>query len=100
MGNRINAFEIKGLRRILNLPPTHVDRSYTYETVIGIASILADKEIKPFYQSWPQAKFRLLGHMLRADDGSPLRQVVFELGAQVFRTNVLDSEQVDVNNHG
>ena len=40
--------------------------------------MVAGKEIKPFSDIWRQAKFRLLGHILRTDYSDPLRQVTFE----------------------
>ena len=40
--------------------------------------MVAGKEIKPFSENWRQAKFRLLGHILRTDYSDPLRQVTFE----------------------
>ena len=76
--NRLNAFQNKCLRRALQIPPTFIDRGWTNEKVLELASVVAGKEIKPFSENWRQAKFRLLGHILRTDYSDPLRQVTFE----------------------
>ena len=76
--SRLDAFQIKCLRRALHIPPTFIDRQWTNAKVLEIASTILEKPIKTFSQSWTQAKQRLLGHILRADHTDPLRQVTFE----------------------
>ena len=33
VGNRLDVFQMKGLRKILNIPPTFIDRSWTNQKV-------------------------------------------------------------------
>jgi len=75
---RINAFQMKGIRRILGIPPTHVDRTWTNAKVWEKAEEEKGKKIQPFVMVWERAKYRLLGHILRTYITDPLRQVVFE----------------------
>ena len=37
--DKLDAFQIKGLRRILHIPPTHIDRKMTNDAVIEKASV-------------------------------------------------------------
>ena len=37
--DKFDAFQIKGLRRILHIPPTHIDRSMTNDIVTEKASV-------------------------------------------------------------
>jgi len=41
---RINAHQIKGIRRILGIPPTHIDRSWTNELVLKKANDELNKQ--------------------------------------------------------
>ena len=79
---RINAFQMKGIRRILQIPPTHIDRTQTNELVMKQASKEADKKdgksIMKFTDMWLKLKLKLLGHLLRAHWSDPLHQVTFE----------------------
>jgi len=75
---RINAFQVKGLRRILGIPPTHIDRTWTNEKVWQKAEEEKGRKIQPFVDTWKRAKYRLLGHILRTYITDPMRQVVFE----------------------
>jgi len=79
---RIDAHQMKGIRRILNIPPTHVDRTWTNELVMKKANEEADmkgnKQILKFTEMWKRLKFKLLGHLLRADYRDPLHQITFK----------------------
>ena len=74
----MDAFQNKCLRRALQVPPTFIDRGWTNEKVLELASVVAEKSIQKFSDTWRQAKFRLLGHLLRSEKDDPLRQVTFE----------------------
>lgn len=76
--DRIDAFQTKGLRRILDIPPTHIDRYWTNERVRILASERNGKPIFFFTEMWQKQKFALLGHLLRTDINDPLHQVTFE----------------------
>ena len=41
--------------------------------------------IEQFSETWRQQKLKLLGHILRASRGDPLRQVLFEYGSNIPR---------------
>ena len=76
--NRLDAFQVKCIRRALHIPPTFIDRQWTNDKVMEIASTILEKPVQKFSQSWLQAKHRLLGHILRTNHSDPLRQVTFE----------------------
>ena len=76
--NRLDAFQQKGIRRILKIPPTFEDRSWTNDKVIEAASLALGRPLRIFSEVWRSAKFRLLGHLLRAETEDPMRQVVFK----------------------
>ena len=46
---KINAFQLKGLRRILGLQTTFVNRSNTNEFVLRRATEISGKQIKPVF---------------------------------------------------
>ena len=76
--DRIDAYQMKGIRRILNIPPTSIDRAWTNRAALEKATEEAGKPIKSFSSSWRKQKFKLLGHLLRAEVTDPLHQVTFE----------------------
>ncbi len=76
--DKLDAFQIKGLRRILHIPPTHIDRTWTNDKVIEKASIAMGKPMIKFSETWMSQKFKLLGHLLRASRADPLHQVCFQ----------------------
>ncbi len=77
---KLDSFQINGLRRILHIPPTHVDRATTNDMVLEKAAMVLEKlePIKRFSESCQDQKFKLLGHILRADVNDPLHQVCFK----------------------
>jgi len=83
---RLDAFQTKGLRRILNIPPTHIDRYWTNEKVRTLASEKQGKPILFFSEMWQKQKIALLGHLLRADINDPLHQLTFEGETKTPRT--------------
>ncbi len=76
--DKLDAFQIKGLRRILHTPPTHIDRSNTNDKVVEKASIAMGKPTIRLSETWRSQKFKLLGHLLRAERTDPLHQVCFQ----------------------
>ena len=77
MLNKINAFQLRGLRSILNLEPTFVNRRNTNEFVLTMASEKAGHEVKLFSELLLDKRVKLSGHLLRATDSDPMRQVVY-----------------------
>ena len=75
---RIDAFQMRGIRRIMNATPTHIDRTQTNSLILKQATEIFGKPIIRFTTSWKKAKMALLGHILRASHKDPLRQVIFE----------------------
>ena len=76
--NRLDAFQVKCFRRVIGLPPTFIDRSYPNEHVYQMTSLIMGKDIFKKSQSWQTAKFKLLGHIIRAVPEDSMRQVVFQ----------------------
>ena len=83
---RLNTFQMKGIRRLMNIPPTFEDRSWTNDRVSEEASIALGKPIRLFSEVWQSAKFKLLGHILRTAEGDPMREVVVAQGTWCPRT--------------
>ena len=77
MLNKINAFQLRGLRSILNLEPTFVNRRNTNTFALRTASEKAGHEVKLFSELLLDKRVKLSGHLLRATDSDPMRQVVY-----------------------
>ena len=79
-----DAFQLRGLRKILRLAPAFVDRANTNRAVIQKASLIAYphehhlRSVKLFSEHYHERRASLLGHILRACDTDPLRQISFE----------------------
>lgn len=43
--NRLDAFQVKGLRRILEVPPTFIDRTWTNAKVLNVESQYRHQEL-------------------------------------------------------
>lgn len=69
---------MKGLRRILKIPPTFIDRSYTNQKVLDILKTNHHHLIEKFSLTWMTRKVRLLGHILRTDSKDPMKQVLLD----------------------
>ena len=83
--SKLDAFQMSGLRRILKIPPTHIDRTWTNERVYTKAREEAGKDIMRFTDMWMKQKLKLLGHLLRATPEDPLHQVVFRDSTKIPR---------------
>ena len=91
--NRLDAFQIRGLRGILKMKHPFHDRKSTDEKVLENATIEAyrngppevvarnaNKHIETFSDMYKRQKNKLLGHVLRAPDTDPMKQVAFKAG--------------------
>ena len=80
MLNKIDAFQIRGLRKILNLPPTFIDRRFTNRHVLQRASDLMSTHgnIILFSHCYNERRAKLLGHIARTSQEDPLRQISFQ----------------------
>ena len=59
--DRIDAFQLKMLRRVLNVPPTHIDREWTNRRVIDELKLRAQYQHVKLSDRWKQRKITLLG---------------------------------------
>lgn len=86
MYKKIDAFQLRGLRKILKMQTTFMNRANTNKKVYEAATQAAyarvedHRQVKPFSEYHKQKKANLLGHILRADAEDPLRQVSFQPG--------------------
>ena len=76
--NQINAFQLKMFRRVLNIPPTHVDRSWTNQRIIDTLWRSHKYKYVQLSAKWMQKKLTLLGHILRAPHDDPMREILFQ----------------------
>ena len=83
--DKIDAFQIKCIRRVLRIPPTFIDRSQTNQTVRDAASQY-NVDMTRFSETWKMQKLKLFGHIVRARHNDPLRQVLFDYGTYFPRT--------------
>ena len=83
--NKLDVFQMKGLRKILGIPPTHIDRTWTNEKVLEKANKEVgvefpnpnNRKIKKVTHTLKLKRLSLLGHIIRADPNDPLKQVTF-----------------------
>ena len=85
MLKKIDAFQIRCLKRILRIPSTFTDRRQNPNRVAlqRCTEILCQnqgdqREFELFNRSYHRRKSRLLGHVLRSRDEDPMRQVSFQ----------------------
>lgn len=76
--DKLNAFQLKNLRRILKIPPAFIDRSYSNQRVLDMIRDIHHISIELFSQIWLKRKLKLFGHILRSSPDDPMRQVLFE----------------------
>ena len=90
---RLDAFQIKGLRKILGFNHTNWDRTPTNKKILETATEEAyrkgnpkanarnaNKHIELFSNAYKKSRKKLLGHLIRTDDEDPLRQVSLQAG--------------------
>ena len=69
---KLDAFHLRGLRKILKLPTTYVDRRFSNARVYEIAthaqySDKIDKRVRPISEELDEKRIRLTGHIIRSD---------------------------------
>ena len=83
---RLEPFQLKGLRQILGFTTTYVNRSNTNAKVLDAANLYANAgtpeekhkiRVTTFGAYCRAPKLRYLGHLLRTDDFCPERTVIF-----------------------
>ena len=75
--HKLDTLQIKGLRKILGVPPTFIDRTNTDESVRQRIKDELEIEVKPFTEVLKERRLKLLGHVIRAEDDDPLKEVIF-----------------------
>ena len=80
--SRLEAFQLKGLRKILGMVTTYIDRSNTNEEVFRRANLQVaprgqDQTIQSIQSTLRQRRIALVGHILRQDNDHPIRIVSF-----------------------
>ena len=88
----LNTFQLKGLRKILKLHITFVQRPNTNEYVyrraneeLGAPAFGRDRKIKPLTEILEDKKIKMLGHILRRERRHPLHQTTFALPSALPR---------------
>ena len=74
---KLNAFHHKGLRKILGLDSTYVNRANTNARLFEVATQAAGRPIVSFSQMLDARRVKLAGHILRANS-DPLRQISYQ----------------------
>ena len=83
--HRLDAFQIKGYRRILHIPPTSVDRTMTNASVKELLKNLYGVTVVEFSKLWLKREIQLLRHIIRSDPQDPMRQVLFQPNSLIPR---------------
>ena len=82
--DRLHAMHTKGLRNILKLKHTYIDRSSTYERIWTMENdkIKTGKhtnaQVFSFESTLKQRRIKFLGHILRAANNDPMRAITFQ----------------------
>ena len=82
---RLDSVQMKGYRRILKVPPTYIDRTWTNQRVIESLTTSHNLKFERFSETWKFRKVKLLGHIIRSHRYDPLRQVLYEKGTLMPR---------------
>ena len=82
--DRLNAFHLKGLRYILDLTHTFIDRANTNELIWKTANEKIKAEnpnatnIETIEQTLNKRRIKFIGHILRSSNEDPIRAITFE----------------------
>ena len=81
--SRLEAFHMKGLRKILRMDTTFINRANTNQEVLRRASMAMgtrhrpEKNVQRIHETLKQKRVALAGHILRQDRTNPLRNISF-----------------------
>ena len=87
MSKKLDVFHLKGLRQILKMQTTFVNRANSNVKVLEEASKHAypspddNRKVTLFSVQHKERKAKLLGHIARADSNDPLRMATFQAGS-------------------
>ena len=91
-GKLLGAFQLKGLRQILRLHTTFIQRLNTNEYVYRRANEVLNsptegngRKIKPLTEVLDDRRLKLLGHVLRREREHPLHQAAFKMQSALPR---------------
>ena len=86
--SKLNTFQLKGLRKILNMETTYTKRENTNEEVCRRANAEArtDNAIRPLSQVLQEKRIKLLGHIVRRPREHPQHQITFYTRSLIPRT--------------
>ena len=91
-GKLLNTFQLKGLRKILQLHTTYINRNNTNDYVYKRANEVTNapiagihRKIKPLTEVLGERRLKLLGHVQRRDRQHPLHQTAFKTQSAVPR---------------
>ena len=103
-GRLLNTFQLKGLRKILKLHTTFVQRDNSNEYVhrranetINSPSVGPGRQIKPLTEILEDRRLKLLGHVLRRDRQHPLHQAAFSTRSALPREPNTEDEAAHDN---
>ena len=77
---------MKGLRKILGIPPTFIDRTQTDESVRQKIKDEYEIEVIPLTEILKGRRLKLLGHVIRAEETDPLKEVTFNRETMEVKT--------------
>jgi len=100
MQKKLNAFQIRGLRQILKMEHTHINRNNTNAKILATASAIAyppnghapHRQIMKFSEFHEKRRSNLLGHLIRCENEDPLRQITFQNDSA--RRNIIGKKRV------
>ena len=84
MAKKLDVFHLKGLRKILRMSTTFINRANTNKKVLQEATKVAyhkdgdNRVLRLYSDQHKDRKAKLLGHIARASNEDPLRQVTFQ----------------------
>ena len=85
MIKKLNAFQLRGIRKILQIPTTYIDRSNTNSNVFQLAndairssSRIPPLPIKSFSEILWEKRYSLMSHVIRANHNDPLRMMSYQ----------------------
>ena len=83
LAKKLDAFQYRGLRKIMGMSSTFINRANTNQKLLEAASATAypnpgdARKVLPFSKYHEERRVKLLGHILRSNDQDPMRQASF-----------------------
>ena len=96
----LNTFQLRGLRKILRLHTTYIQRQNTNEYVYRRANEIGNGAIKPLTEILAERKMRLLGHMFYVESDSTHSTKVLSLINMIpkhFKKTMISRTKTETN---